>query len=495
MKFVRRPDLDVQSRIEIGILALINQGIYGYITHLSRVYKVSRTFVYQLLWAASFALLQEFRAPALYKESLVVNEHLVDRIILVLRLEGNCSLGSISNILSVLGHRPCSVGYISERLKEYAQRLSNTLQSDSIQFVLFLSDELFANSRPILITIEPRSMAILRIELAQDRAGDTWRTHWIAIEEGQFYMLGLVSDRAKGLVEGFKEAFSGLPHYPDMFHDLRDLAKAILVDLEKAAYKAIAYEYERYRVLGSARSDRVINERIEAYEKAVEATDRAIDLYDDYSYLFNCLQQTLDLFDEEGHLRDPQVVYYQVQTALDLMAEIGHPSLKNIVQTFKERLDSFLLYFQKAQQVYQDLSQLIQDPQALQTLCLAWQYNHKLYQAKTTKQKHYCQHEKDFFLEYAEEILGQKFQPLKQQTFDLLDTVVRSSSLVETVNSLIRPYLNTSKSHITQDTLNLIMFYHNHRKFNNGKRKNQAPIEILTGKPLEKHWLDLLLAA
>jgi len=186
---------------------------------------------------------------------------------------------------------------------------------------------------------------------------------------------------------------------------------------------------------------------------------------------------------------------HQVQTALDLMAEIGHPSLKNIVQTFKERLDSFLLYFQKAQQVYQDLSQLIQDPQALQTLCLAWQYNHKLYQAKTTKQKHYCQHEKDFFLEYAEEILGQKFQPLKQQTFDLLDTVVRSSSLVETVNSLIRPYLNTSKSHITQDTLNLIMFYHNHRKFNNGKRKNQAPIEILTGKPLEKHWLDLLLAA
>jgi hypothetical protein len=39
------------------------------------------------------------------------------------------------------------------------------------------------------------------------------------------------------------------------------------------------------------------------------------------------------------------------------------------------------------------------------------------------------------------------------------------------------------------------MFYHNHRKFNDGKRKQQAPVEILTGKPLEEHWLDLLIAA
>lgn len=69
MKFVRRPDIDVQKRIEIAILTLLNQGIYGYITNLARVYKVSRTFVYQLLWAANFALEQEFSRAAVDKES------------------------------------------------------------------------------------------------------------------------------------------------------------------------------------------------------------------------------------------------------------------------------------------------------------------------------------------------------------------------------------------------------------------------------------------
>jgi len=36
------------------------------------------------------------------------------------------------------------------------------------------------------------------------------------------------------------------------------------------------------------------------------------------------------------------------------------------------------------------------------------------------------------------------------------------------------------------------MFYHNHRRFVDGKRKGKAPIEILTGKKLKQHWVDLL---
>src|SRR6266446_4844361 len=48
------------------------------------------------------------------------------------------------------------------------------------------------------------------------------------------------------------------------------------------------------------------------------------------------------------------------------------------------------------------------------------------------------------------------------------------------VNSFIRPYLNSCQGQITQETLNLIMFYHNHRRYKGGKRKGKAPIELLT---------------
>ncbi|MBX3280447.1 MAG: hypothetical protein KF868_20810 [Acidobacteria bacterium] len=41
--------------------------------------------------------------------------------------------------------------------------------------------------------------------------------------------------------------------------------------------------------------------------------------------------------------------------------------------------------------------------------------------------------------------------------------------------------------------LELFAYVHNHRRFNRGKRAGKAPIEILTGKEMDKTWLDSLL--
>jgi hypothetical protein len=53
-------------------------------------------------------------------------------------------------------------------------------------------------------------------------------------------------------------------------------------------------------------------------------------------------------------------------------------------------------------------------------------------------------------------------------------------------------YFNTSKNHVSQNMLNLIMFYHNHRRYIAGKRKGKTPMEILTGEAQKKDWLELL---
>jgi len=36
------------------------------------------------------------------------------------------------------------------------------------------------------------------------------------------------------------------------------------------------------------------------------------------------------------------------------------------------------------------------------------------------------------------------------------------------------------------------MFYHNHRRYKDGKRTGKIPYEILTGEKQTKDWLDLL---
>ena len=52
MKFTRRPDLDPQTRIDIVKDVWMNQGIYGKMTQIAQEYHISRTFLYQLSWAA-----------------------------------------------------------------------------------------------------------------------------------------------------------------------------------------------------------------------------------------------------------------------------------------------------------------------------------------------------------------------------------------------------------------------------------------------------------
>src|SRR5919197_6089977 len=95
MQFVRRHDLTPHTRIEIVRRAWLNQGIYGKMTHIAQDYHISRTFLYQLMWAANLQLetlfsAQQPRGPAPHP--------LWEPFILLLRLEGKCSLPSLSSI-------------------------------------------------------------------------------------------------------------------------------------------------------------------------------------------------------------------------------------------------------------------------------------------------------------------------------------------------------------------------------------------------------------
>ena len=89
MKFTRRPDLDPQTRINIVKHVWINQGIYGKMTQIAQDYHISRTFLYQLTWAARYHLEDLFSDP---QHLVEVPESLLEPLILLLRLEGKCSI-------------------------------------------------------------------------------------------------------------------------------------------------------------------------------------------------------------------------------------------------------------------------------------------------------------------------------------------------------------------------------------------------------------------
>jgi hypothetical protein len=123
---------------------------------------------------------------------------------------------------------------------------------------------------------------------------------------------------------------------------------------------------------------------------------------------------------------------------------------------------------------------------------LAWRHDHLFYQSHGQK-KHDHRRESYYWRTFSEGLLDDQCDELKVLVFEKLDSIVKASSLVEMVHALIRPSLNNSKGHITQETLNLIMFYHNHRRYKSGRRHGKAPIELLTGEALEGDWVDLFI--
>jgi hypothetical protein len=486
MKFIRRPDLDPQTRIHIVMLAWLHQGLYGKMTEIANSYRISRTFLYQLLLMATLQLETLFSDEKLLFQK---DHHHLESLLLWLRLEGNCSLLSIASILKALEYHPNSVGYLSQFFHRAGQTLPSTLVIPSKTLVFYLSDEIFAMHTPILVTIDARSTTILNIELASDRSADTWRAHFEALADHQFFSLGMASDRGLGLVAGYQAACDMALWVADYFHEFRDLFE-VLHQLERKADAAIGQEDDAAHKFARAKSEANLAKRLHQYDTAHHDCEQAMVLYDQLAMLLHLLREALQLCSPHGRLRTVENVRSELTLLFDMIAELDCAAITHTLKPLRTALDDIVVPFAQAEAIHAALRAVVPHD-ALDFLVLAWHHDHLVYQSGS-KPKRYHHKERDFWLACAAGLLGNEFAPLKALVFDKLDTIVRASSLVEMVNSLIRPYLNSCKGQITQETLNLIMFYHNHRRYKSGKRQGKAPIELLTGKPLEASWWELL---
>ena len=484
MKFMRRPDIDHRDRVHIAVQAFLGLGVYGEITRIAHFYEVSRLFVYKLLWQ----LLTLYELEVYVPSSAAAIRKEVDRYILLLRLEGQCSLEHISQIMRQLALPCSSVGSISQTLTAYAKALPKEVLT-GCQIVFLLCDEIFTLGRPILITVEPKSLAILKIELVENREAETWKQHWQALAEaGLLTQPTVVSDQGPGLVKGC--ALMGLTHHPDLFHLLRPLAM-FGERFYRKALAAIAWEYERGS-LAIGRSEAVINKRLAAYEAAKAVAEERIERYDHFCYLWVELRQALELFDSDGRLPDLTSRQAEIKAILELMGELGDEKLPQELTSFASGLEGYWGYYQRAEEVHQGW--ITRYPRAVvEALACGWQAARQSINSKDYGLRKRLAQDAECYYAYAASLLPQQAEAIRQEVVAALEAEVRSSSLVENVNSALRPLLETCRGQVDQEMLELFAYVHNHRRFVRGKRAGKAPIEILTGKEIEKAWLDSLL--
>jgi len=217
-----------------------------------------------------------------------------------------------------------------------------------------------------------------------------------------------------------------------------------------------------------------------------------VTLYDNFSYLYRCLLGKLNVFDNNGNLRSRQQAEEGVEPCLALIEELNHARITEVVKKIERILPDLFHYFDVAKKVVNECKELPIDEESLKAYCIAWQWGKAVRKAKKSDRKERAQERENFCLEIADGLNQERSGDIQEEIYSKLDTIIQSSALVECINSIIRPYLNTTKTHVTQEQLNLIMHYHNHRRYRDGVRKGKTPMELLTGQKQEKDWLSIL---
>ena len=361
-----------------------------------------------------------------------------------MRLQGRGWLGNISEILRQLGFSLYSLGYISQRILAYARAIPlDVPQGWHITF--YLSDEIYSGSRPILITVPAQSLAILKIELADRRDGRQWQAHGPALQDaGYLEAPYVVSDLGTGLVKG--GALYGIAHHPDLFHLLQPIS-GFAARFERPAYAAIEAEDPRQKVWTRAPSEPVRRKKRTLYKKAQAAAVEAIDRYDHFCYLWRQRKQAFDLWDTAGPFKDRPRNLAEVLAILEWMKSLGGEPLNQERATLEKARPAYWDYFYRAEKLYQALAQTY-PADARQAVRLAWQYQRQAKNSKCYAVQQGLPREAQFYLEYAQAVYPERFAERRARRFADFDAHIRSSSLMEKVNSRVRPFLETCRVRI-----------------------------------------------
>jgi hypothetical protein len=370
MKFTRRPDLDPQTRIDIVKDVWLHQGTYGKMTQIAQAYQISRTFLYQLSWAARYHLEELFSDP---QHLVQPPDHLLEPWLLALRLEGRCSIPSISSIFKHFDYSPNSVGYLSQYLQDYGRCVPSTLSMAQKKVVFYLSDEIFAIQTPILVTIDAQSTAMLKIELASDRSANTWQTHFNDLGAHRFHSVGMASDRGVGLKAGYQAACQDGFWVCDQFHEFQDLYNRCH-QLERQAYRAIATEQDAVEKFANAKSEANLQKRLEQYERAQQACQQAIERYDQLDFLLHMLSEALHLCSDVGRLRTVEGVRSDLTLILSFIEEIDDEKLPKLLKPIRSHLDDILVPFRQVELLHADLVELMPE-QIVDALVLSWHHD------------------------------------------------------------------------------------------------------------------------
>lgn len=351
-------------------------------------------------------------------------------------------------------------------------------------------DEIFQRQQPILGFSDPVS-ALIYIKASDDRSSGTWATFLKLLKALGLEPKSVVTDGGSGLLSGIREIFPEAVQIRDLFHVLHKLSKAKQL-LEGKCYALIAAEIKMLR-------SQCGPEEIDAH---MIKMNEALALFDLIEANIQSLKKACYLGDDDSPCYiTAAALKIIVSECIQLLAEARqtiseHRVVKEAMTYLRNGLKAISAYKEMIESAVEKTFGPVNSLMVLQFICPIIEYLHHYRRSHDSKDK--------------QRFWGQKIAKLRasfrtcswidQNEVDraitlvsiLMNDVSKSSSLIESVNSVIRCHLQAYKS-IPRWFCPLFTFFWNHRQFARGKRKGVSPMEIISGQTSDSDWVEMVL--
>jgi hypothetical protein len=353
-------------------------------------------------------------------------------------------------------------------------------------------DEIFLHRAPVLMAIEPHSMAWMAGQRGPDRSGESWcdvLTHWPCLEH-------VIADGGQGLERGVKLANAArcaqveaseivakqaIMLSLDVFHTQRELERVLQRQWKHAerqlemASQADA-KVERYKRQG--RDPRGVSGVAgRAWRKAERLFDQAVNAQE----AVHQIAAALAWFDTKGRLYCRQTAQAQLDEASQQLQGACWSKVKRLLSD-----DRTLRHLDR---LSAHLTAAVSEPVLRDALTRLWYVNDQRRQAQGDACIRLHQ------LVVIEQVLCERLCPQWQSAYRRVDALlrhaVRASSAVECVNSVVRMHQGRHR-HVSQGLLDLKRLYWNCRVFHEGKRKGESPYDLLGLHLPSSDWWQLL---
>ncbi|MDQ3221953.1 MAG: hypothetical protein M3Q75_00515 [Gemmatimonadota bacterium] len=348
-------------------------------------------------------------------------------------------------------------------------------------------DEIFFHGRPVLVGVEPTSMAWFLGQKANDRSGATWAKalrDWPALsfvmaDAGTGLQAGITAVQQERRETGQPALENGL----DVFHTTYEARRVLRLSWNRVERLWEQAEIAGRRVEQSRRQGQDARGAAVASRCAWKKAEAAFAQYERCEAGWKMAHGALVVYRPKGRLNDRAWAEQQIAGALPLLSGREWSKVRNFLQT-QETL-TFL------DRLHRQLGEAVPEASLRAELVRLWWLRRQRPRANSRGAVAGAGHVAHLVQQVVCQKVDANWRKSYQAVVRVLRLTVRASSAVECMNGVLRMHQSRHKT-VNQGLLDLKRLYWNCRAFREGKRRGRCPYEHLGLKlPSYRFW-DLL---